>query len=123
MGPGRGRRVSRGPWRRAAGAGSRGQVSLRYLVGPAIAGDVLAQRLQWVDADARQPRELELDLDRRRILLRGGDEAVRDRTQLPAARIVLDAHEPLEQLAVVDAPVHAGEPGQVAGDRPLARQV
>src|SRR5688572_30661383 len=91
-GRGRSRRRPRRPRSRGAvGWGSRVSF-LRYLVGTAVAGDVLAQRLQGVDPDARQTRELQLDLERRRVLLRGGDEPVGHGAQLPAARIVLDAY-------------------------------
>src|SRR5437773_2669886 len=48
---------------------------------------------------------------------------MRNRADLPTPRIIFEAHQSLEELAVLDAPVPARESGQVSRHRPLGRQV
>src|SRR5258708_19365101 len=99
------------------------RTSWRDLVGAAVAGDVLSNGFQRVDADSGEAGESELDLERRRVLLRGRDEPVGHRADLPAARIILEARESLDELAVLRAPVPAAQGADIAGDRPLRREV
>src|SRR5204863_5465982 len=97
-------------WRtggRRSGGGKR--ASWSDLVGASVAGNVLPDRFQRVDADSREPGELELNLEGRRILLGRGDEPVGHGANLPASRIIFEPHQSLDELAVLHAPVPAGE--------------
>src|SRR5690242_2879008 len=121
--PGRARRARR-PRRRRRGIGWRAiGESWGNLVRTAVSGDVLPKGLQGIDPDPREAGELELDLERRRILLGRGDEAMRHGPQLPATRIVLEASQSLDELAVLRAPVPAPDARDAAGDRPLRGDV
>src|SRR6185312_16631973 len=93
------------------------------LFGAAISGDVLPKGLQGIDPDPREAGELELDLERRRILLGRGDESMGHRPQLPATCIVLEARQSLDELAVLRAPVPAPDARDPARDRPLRGDV
>src|SRR5258708_28683093 len=99
------------------------RTSWRDLVGAAVAGDILSNGFQRVDADPGEAGKLELDLERRRVLLSGRDESMGHRADLPAARIILEAREALDELALAGAPVPARQRVDAAGDRPLRREV
>src|SRR5258708_38764212 len=99
------------------------RTSWRDLVGAAVAGDILSNGFQRVDADPGEAGKLELDLERRRVLLSGRDESMGHHADLPAARIILEAREPLDERALARAPVPARQRIDAAGDLPLRRQV
>src|SRR5258707_1322427 len=99
------------------------RTSWRDLVGAAVAGDVLSNGFQRVDADPGEAGKLQLDLERRRVLLSARNESRGPRAARPAAGFILEPRGPLDGLAVARAPVPARRRVDAAADRPLRRQV
>src|ERR1700681_1196563 len=76
-----------------------------------ISGDTLAQHFEWARTNLRKPRQFQLEKHRVDVFLCRADKAMQNNPCNPAARIVLDAQQALQELLVQQSVVVARQSG------------
>src|SRR6202521_1056719 len=88
-----------------------------------VAGNILPQRFERIDADRRQTGQFKLHKKRIGRMQRIGWEAVGHKTHRPAVAIILKPDQPFQYATIVQPPVDAGKGVPVAPDLPLRRKI